>query len=160
MSCSIFCMSAPAASDYRLAPAMGARLVGSLLVVLAILLFAVTALAALLGLSLDLVVLVAVLGLVAVFGLGYVLTRRAVVVHLDEQGYRVRMIRGAGVAAAPWPDVEAVAASTTRGLDCLVLTLRDGRTTTIPVAAVAADKDDFARDVRAHAERGQGLRPL
>jgi hypothetical protein len=105
-------------------------------------------------------VLVALLGLVAVFGLGYVLTRRAVVVHLDERGYRVRMIRGAGVPAAPWTDVEAVAAATARGLDCLVLRLRDGRTTTIPVAAVAADKDDFARDVREHAERGQGLRPL
>ncbi|NYD43818.1 hypothetical protein [Nocardioides panaciterrulae] len=153
-------MSAPTASDYRLAPAMVARLVGTLLVLLAILLFAVTTLAALLHLSLDLVVLVAAAGLVAVFGLGYVLTRRAVVVHLDEQGYRVRLIRGAGVSTAPWTDVNAVAASTARGLDCLVLTLRYGRTTTIPVAAVAADKDDFARDVRQHAERGQGLRPL
>lgn len=152
-------MSEPAPSDYRLAPAMGARLVGTLLVVLAILLFAVTALAALLHLTLDLVVVVAGLGLVAVFGLGFVLTRRAVVVHLDGRGYRVRMIRGAGVAAAAWGDVEEVAATTTRGLDCLVLRLRDGRTTTIPVAAVAADKDDLARDVRDRARRGQGPLP-
>jgi hypothetical protein len=29
-----------------------------------------------------------------------------------------------------------------------VLRLKDGRTTTVPVALIAADKDDFARDVR------------
>jgi len=150
--------SAP--SDYRLAPALGARLVGTLLVLLALLLFVATALVAVLHLSLDIVVVVAVVGLLAVFGLGLVLTRRTVVVHLDDDGYRVRMIRGAGVPAASWADVEEVVAASPRGLDCLVLQLRDGRTTTIPVAAVAADKDDFARDVRARVQRGQGLRPL
>lgn len=153
-------MSSSAPSDYRLAPALGARLVGTLLVLLAVLLFVATALVALLRLPLDIVVVLAVVGLVAVLGLGFGLTRRAVVVHLDDEGYRVRLIRGAGVSAAPWREVEEVAAASPRGLDCLVLRLRDGRTTTIPVAAVAADKDDFARDVRRRAERGQGLRPL
>ena len=32
--------------------------------------------------------------------------------------------------------------------------------TTIPVAAVAADREEFARDVRDHARRGEGMRPL
>ena len=153
-------MSASPPSDYRLASALGARLVGTLLVLLAVLLFVATALVALLRLPLDIVVVLAVVGVAAVLGAGFVLTRRAVVVHLDDEGYRVRMIRGAGVSAAPWAEVEEVAAASPRGLDCLVLRLRDGRTTTIPVAAVAAEKDDFARDVRARAERGQGLRPL
>lgn len=152
-------MSASTPSDYRLAPALGARLVGTLLVLLAVLLFAATALVALLHLSLDLLVVVAVVGVVAVLVLGLVLTRRTVVVHLDDAGYRVRMIRGAGVSAASWPEVEEIAAASPRGLDCLVLQLRDGRTTTIPVAAVAADKDDFARDVREHVQRGQAPRP-
>lgn len=151
-------MSASTSSDYRLAPALGARLVGTLLVLLAVLLFAVTALVALLHLSLDLLVVVAVVGVGAVLVVGLVLTRRTVVVHLDDDGYRVRMIRGAGASAASWPEVEEVAAASPRGLDCLVLRLRDGRTTTIPVAAVAADKDDFARDVREHVQRGQAPR--
>ena len=90
-------MPGSASSDYRLSPTLGARLMGTLLVGLALLLFAATALVALLHLPLDLLVLLAFLGLVAVFGMGYVLTRRTYVVHLDEEGYRVRLIRGAGV---------------------------------------------------------------
>ena len=49
--------------------------------------------------------------------------------------------------------MEEVAAASPRGIDCLVLHLSGGRTTTIPVTAVAADRDDFARDVRDHARR-------
>lgn len=153
-------MSGPAPSDYRPSPALAARLMGSLLVVLALVLFGGTALVALLHLPPDLLVLVTVLGVVAVFGTGYALTRRVHVVHLDEEGYRVRLIRGAGVAEARWKDVEEVVAASPRGIDCLVLRLRGGGTTTIPVAAVAADREDFARDVREHARRGEGLRPL
>jgi hypothetical protein len=153
-------MPGSASSDYRLSPALGARLMGTLLVVLALLLFAATALVALLRLPADLLVVMTVVGVVGVFGGGYVLTRRAYVVHLDEDGYRVRLVRGAGVTEARWKDVEEVAAGSPRGVDCLVLRLRDGRTTAIPVSAVAADRDEFARDVREHAQRGQGLRPL
>ncbi|MFC4785723.1 hypothetical protein ACT8ZV_14685 [Nocardioides sp. MAHUQ-72] len=153
-------MPGPTSSDYRLSPALGARLMGTLLVVLALLLFAATALVAVLHLSLDLIVLLAVLGLVVVLGGGWVLTRRTYVVHLDEDGYRVRLIRGAGVTEARWKDVEEVVAASPRGIDCLVLRLRGGRSTTIPVAAVAADREELARDVRDHVQRGQGLRPL
>ncbi|GAA2140529.1 hypothetical protein GCM10009844_10220 [Nocardioides koreensis] len=153
-------MPGSTSSDYRLSPALGARLMGTLLVLLALLLFASTALVALLHLPLDLLVLLAFLGLVAVFGLGYVLTRRTYVLRLDDEGYRVRLIRGAGVTTARWKDVEEVAAASPRGIACLVLRLRDGRTTTIPVAAVAADREELARDVRDRARRGEGLRPL
>jgi hypothetical protein len=104
-------------------------------------------------------VVLAVLGLVGVFGLGFAL-RKQYVVHLDDEGYRVRLVRGAGVTKASWTDVEEVQAASTRGIDCLVLRLRDGRSTTIPVTAVAADRDDFARDVRDRVRRGEGLRPL
>jgi hypothetical protein len=153
-------MPAPTPSDYRLSPALGARLMGSLLLGLAVLLFVVTALVAVLHLSPDLLVVLAVLGVVAVFGSGWALTRRAYVVRLDEEGYRVRMIRGAGVRAARWKDVRDAATATPRGLPCVVLHLHDGRTTTIPVAALAGDREAFVRDLRAHLQRGQGLRPL
>jgi hypothetical protein len=147
-------------SDYRLSPALAARLVGLLLVVLAVVLFVVTALVAVLDLTPDLLVVLAVLGLVAVFGTGYLLTRRAYVVRLDDEGYRVRLVRGAGVDAARWRDVEDAGTSTPRGVPAVVLTLKDGRTTTIPVGALAADREEFVRDLQRRLQDGQGLRPL
>jgi hypothetical protein len=42
----------------------------------------------------------------------------------------------------------------------VVLHLRDGRTTTIPVEALAADREEFVRDLQEHLQRGHGLRPL
>ncbi len=153
-------MPAPGPSDYRLAPALSARIVGVLLVFLALVLFAATALVAVLHLSPDLLVLLAVLGLVAVLGTGYVLTRRVSVVRFDDSGYRVRWIHGQTVAAAAWTDVEDAATSSQGGVPIVELTLTDGRTTMISVAALAADREDFVRDLQAHLQHGQGLRPL
>ena len=147
-------------SDYRLSPALNARLVGLLLVVLALLLFAMTALVAVFDLTPDLLVLIAVLGLVGVFGLGTTLRRKAYVVRLDDEGYRVGLIRGAGVTSAAWTEVAEAGTGSPRGIPCVVLTLHDGRTTTIPAAALAADREEFVRDLQAHLQRGQGLRPL
>jgi hypothetical protein len=87
---------------------------------------------------------------------GHLFTRRAYVVHLGEDGYQVRMVRGAGVRAARWVEVESAVTATPRGIDCVVLRLRDGRTTTIPVQVLAADREDFIRDVRAHLEGSSG----
>ena len=102
------------------------------------------------------VAVVAALGLAAVLVAGHLLTRRAYVVRLDEDGYQVRMVRGAGVRAARWTEVEDAVTASPRGVDCVVLRLRDGRTTTIPVQVLAADREAFVRDVRAHLERGSG----
>src|SRR5918995_4240759 len=135
LSCSIIPMS----SDYRLAPALGARLLGSALVGLAVLVFVVTLVVAVLGLSSVFVAVVAVLGLAAVLVVGHLLTRRAYVVRLGEDGYQVRMVRGAGVRAARWSEVEDAVTASPRGVDCVVLRLRDGRTTSIPVQVLAAD---------------------
>ena len=143
-------------SDYRLAPALGARLLGSALVGLAVLVFAVTVMAALLELSAVFVGVVAALGLAAVLVAGHLLTRRAYVVRLGEDGYQVRMVRGAGVRAARWVEVENAVTATPRGIDCVVLRLRDGRTTTIPVQVLAADREEFIRDVRAHLDGSSG----
>lgn len=142
-------------SDYRLAPALGARLLGSGLVGLALLVFLATFLAAVLDLSVVFVVAVAAVGLAFVLVTGN-LVRRAYVVRLGEDGYQVRMVRGAGVRAARWLEVEDAVASSSGGVDCLVLRLRDGRTTTIPVQVLAVDKEEFARDVRAHLEHSAG----
>lgn len=86
--------------------------------------------------------------------------RRAVVVRLDDSGYQVRLVRGAGVHRAGWKEVDDVAATTVAGDRCVVLRLRDGRTTTIPVDVLAGSSDDFVRDLQQHLNRGHGYRPL
>ena len=148
-------------SDYRLAPQVGVRIVGGLLVLVAALVLVTTLVVAVLDLPAWLLLLVAVLGLAVVALGGYVVTRRVVVVRLGADGYRVRLVRGAGVAAAGWKDVEeAVTTTSATGDPVVVLRLLDGRTTTIPVRALAADREAFVRDLRAHLQRGQGVRPL
>ena len=146
-------------SGYRLSPALAARLVGLLLVGLAVLVLAATLLVAVLGGPPVLVLVAGVVAAVAVFAVGVPL-RRTSVVELDDEGYRVRMVRGAGVHAARWADVEDAVAASPRGVDCVVLRLRDGRTTSIPVAAVDASPEEFVRDLRDHLSRGHGRRPL
>ena len=146
-------------SDYRLAPALSARLLGVCLVLTALLVLTSTIIAAALDWSALIVGAVAVAGLAASFVLGGWLFRRPVV-SLDEERYVVRMVRGVGVRSAAWTDVASLATSSPGGLPCLVLTLNDGRTTTIPVTVVDGDREALARDLREHLERGQGLRPL
>ena len=99
-----------------------------------------------------------VLCLVVLAGLAAL--RRRDVVRLDETGYRVRYVRGAGVRQAPWKDVEDVTAPTVEGQRCVVLRLRDGRTTTMPVDVLAGSADAFVRDLQQHLNRGHGYRRL
>lgn len=148
-------------SDYRLAPAVGVRFVGGLLVLVAVLVFATTVAVGLLELPGWLMLVAAGLGVLAVLVGGYVVTKRIAVVRLDPDGYRVRLVRGVGVPAARWKDVrEAVTSTDGVGAPVVVLRLRDERTTTIPVQVLAADREDFVRDLLAHLRRGQGVRPL
>jgi hypothetical protein len=150
----------PDVSQYRFAPAVSARIVGALLVVLAVLLVAVTLVVAVAGLSVLVLVAAAVVGIAAVFAAGHLLTRRIPVVRFDAEGYRVRLVRGAGVDAAGWPEVEEAVTATPRGLPVVVLKLVDGRSTTIPVTVLDVDREQFVRDLQIHLQRGQGLRPL
>jgi hypothetical protein len=150
----------PDVSDYRFAPAVSARLVGALLVVLAVLLTVVTVVVAVAGIPFVVLVVAAVLGVVGVFVTGHLLTRRLPVVRFDADGYRVRLVRGAGVQAAAWTEVLEVVTSGSDGLPVVVLKLSEGRTTTIPVTVLDVDREQFVRDLRAHLQRGQGLRPL
>jgi hypothetical protein len=148
-------------SDYRLAPAVGVRFVGGLLVLVAVLMLLVTVVVGVLALPTGLLLLVAALAILTVVGGGYVVTKRIVVVRLGPDGYRVRLVRGAGVAAAGWKEVEEAVTTTSATGDAVVqLRLTDGRSTTIPVRALAADREEFVRDLLEHLRRGQGLRPL
>jgi hypothetical protein len=150
----------PDVSQYRFAPAISARIVGGLLVVLAVLLAVATLVVAVTGLPVLVLAVAAVVGVAAVLVAGHQLTRRVAVVRLDDAGYRVRLVRGAGVAAAPWTEVQEAVTATPEGLPVVVLRLVDGRTTTLPVTLLDVDREQFVRDLRGHLQRGQGLRPL
>lgn len=145
-------------SDYRLAPLLVARIMGSYLVVLAVLVFVGTVVVAAAGWSGDLLTGLLAVGLASTFGLAWWLRSRAYVVRFDAEGYRVGLVHGAGVRQASWTDVTEAAATTAGRSPCLELRLRDDRTTTIPVSALAVDRDDFVREVRARLQRGHGLR--
>jgi hypothetical protein len=136
------------ATTYRLAPALGVRLVGRTLVTLAVLVALTTVLGTLTGLGWRLAGWVTACGIVFVGLWAWYLLRRAWAVRLTGEGYAVRLLAGVGVAAAPWSAVDEVVAASPGGRPCLEVRLRDGRTTRLPMAALGGDPDAFARDVR------------
>lgn len=123
-------------------------MLGGLLLVL------VTVLVAVLRLSPDLIVLTALAIILLVFVGGVVIGRGAYVVRLGDEGYRVRFVRGAGVKQARWSDVADAVTTDVAGSPCVVLRLKDGRSTTIPVEVMAGDREAFVRELRAHLGRG------
>jgi hypothetical protein len=148
----------PSAVDYGVAPQVRARVLGVFLVLLGVLVCATTVVVAVFDFPLEVMSVLVVLVVVAVFGGGYLLTRRTYVVRADADGYRVRLVRGAGVKAAHWQDVEDVVAAHVAGARCVQLRLRNGGTTTIPVDVLAIDGDEFVHDLQNRLDRGHGYR--
>ena len=153
-------MAAPVTSDFRLAPLVVARFVGLYLVLFAIVVFVATGLVAALDLPGDVLVGVLLLGLAGLVGLAWWLRSGTYVVRFVADGYRVKMVRGAGVTGARWVDVENASTFTLHNAACVGLRLRDGRTTTIPVETMAIDREQFVRELQQHLQGGQGLRAL
>lgn len=149
----------PEPTTYPLAPTFVARFVGMGLVLVAVLMFAGTALVAALDLPPDLLVVLLVLSVTAVGTLAWWLRSRAWVLRCDRHGYAVRLVRGAGATQARWTEVEDAVTTTRHDVPCVVLRLRDGRTTTIPVGVLAVDKDEFVRELQDRLQVARGLRP-
>ncbi len=95
--------------------------------------------------------------LVALLALVVALRRRPVAL-LGEDGYQIRWVRGAGVKQSGWKDVEDVTAVTIAGERCVLLRLRDGRASTIPVGVLAGSEQTFVRDLQQRLQRGHGYR--
>lgn len=147
-------------SDYRLSQPVVVRMMGALLVMLGVVVLLMT-----LGVGLlDLPTVVLSVGIVPVALLllagGFALTRGVTLVRLDDAGYRVRFVRGAGVQQARWTDVEDVVATNVAGERCVVLRLRDGRTTTLPVRLLRTSPEAFVKDLQGHLNRGHGYRRI
>lgn len=140
-------------NDFRLAPQFAARLLGLTLMAGGLLLVVVTVAVVGFGAPPYVVTGAAVLVILAVIVAGYRLTKDAYVVRLTEDGYQVRFVRGAGVKQARWADVADAVTTEVAGAKCVVLRLKDGRSTTIPVEVIAVDREDFVRELKGHLGR-------
>jgi hypothetical protein len=148
------------ATVYRLAPAVAARLLGAVLCAVAVLILLSTLALAVFDLHTVFLLVpvgLTVLLLVAAWGAW---RQRGWVARLTPEGYRIQWVRGVGAASARWKDVEDAVTTTLADSQVVVLRLRDGRTTTIPVEMLAVDREAFVRDIQQHLQRGHGLRKL
>jgi len=101
-----------------------------------------------------------VLAAVGVVLLGLLVGLRHWVVRLDETGYRVRVLRTAEARSARWADVLDLQTGTVQGSRSVVLRLRDGRTTALPVDALEGGATGLTEALTSHLDRGHGYRRL
>jgi hypothetical protein len=145
--------------ELALAPALRLRLLGTGLVAVGVVVTAGVLLMWLVHATAALVTGLVVLGAVGVVALGLLLGLRHWVVRLDQHGYRVRGLRPQA-RAARWSDVLDLQAVNVTGHRCVVLRLRDGRTTVLPVDAVEGGPVRLTELITAHLDGTHGYRRL
>ena len=150
-------MTTETATVYRLAPAVAARVVGVLLCAVAVLILLSTLAIAVIDLHTAFLLVPVALVVVLLAAAGWAWRQRGWVARLTPEGYRIQWVRGVGAASGRWKDVEDAVTTTVADSPVVVLRLRDGRTTTIPVEMLAIDREAFVRDLQRHLQRGQGL---
>ena len=150
-------MTTETTSVHRLAPAVAARVVGVVLCAVAVLILLSTVALAVLDLH-TAYLLVPVAATFVILALAaWAWRAKGWVALLTPEGYRIQWVRGVGAASGRWQDVEDAVTTTVAGSPVVVLRLRDGRTTTIPVEVLATDREAFVRDIQQHLQRGRGL---
>jgi hypothetical protein len=151
-------------STYRFAPALLVRMLAAALMLGGILVALAALLVWLLGAPTVVLSVAVLLAALLAAGAGLVSTRVGApiltVVRFDDTGYRVRLLRSAGVRQGRWSDVEDVVTATLSGHECVVLRMRDGRTTTVPVDVLATTPRAFLADLEAHLDAAHGYRRL
>ena len=129
LPCSIFSVTGPAGPtvEYRLSSAAVLRMLGAALVALGVLTVAGSLLVALTDLSALPLVLVLAFVVVAVVVVAAYLRFGTLVLRSTAEGYRIRLVRGAGVTEGRWSSVEDAVTTTRHDVPCVMLRLRDGR---------------------------------
>ena len=151
-------MTTETATVYRLAPAVAARLLGVGLCAVAVLILLSTLAIAVIDLHTAFLLVPVVLVVLLLVGMAVAWRRKGWIARLTDEGYRVQWVRGVGAASGRWADVEDAVTTTVLDAPVVVLRLRDGRTTTIPVEMLAVDRNAFVRDIQQHLQRGHRLR--
>ena len=147
-------------TQYRFSPALLVRSLGALLVLLGLVVVVVAILVSAADLPVAVLTVTVVLAVLMVVVAAVLLRRVVPLVQFDEEGYRLRFLRGAGVKQGRWREVEDAVTTRIGGQSCVVLRLRDGRTSTIPVAVLDVDPATFVADLRARLDTGHGYRRL
>lgn len=147
-------------TDVALAPALRARLFGTGLVAIGVVVLLGVVVSWLASLPTVFVSGLVALAVVGVVTLGMLVGVRHWVLRLDAHGYRVRALRSAEAKSARWSDVLDLKTATLGGQRCVVLRLRDGRTTTLPVDVLEGDSTTLTETLSAHLDRGHGYRRL
>ena len=151
-------MTTQSATVYRLAPSVAARLLGVVLCAVAVLILLSTLAIAVIDLHTAFLLVPVVLVVLLLVGVWWAWRRKGWIARLTDEGYRIQWVRGVGAASGRWADVEDAVTTIVVNAPVVVLRLRDGRTTTIPVEMLAVDREAFVRDIQQHLRRGQGLR--
>ena len=144
---------------YRLARPLAARLVGAALVTAALAVMVATVVLVLVGAPPSVLLAVAFVVVVVAVGAAFAVARGWSVLTLDDAGYRVRW-RSAGVRSAAWQEVDDAAATHAGEQPVVVLQLRDGRRTVLPVRLLDVDREELVRTLQEHLQRGHGIRRL
>lgn len=139
--------------DYRLAPQFAARLLGLTLMGAGLAIVVATVVAVGFITQPWLVSLTVAVALAVILFVIWKLRAGTWVVRLTDDGYKVQFVRGAGVKQARWADVADAVTTDVAGSPCVVLRLKDGGSTTIPVELLAVDDDAFVRDVHAQLKK-------
>lgn len=146
--------------DYALAPALRARLLGASLATLGTAVLVGAIVVALTDVPGSVLGGLVVLAVVAIAAVGLLVGRRWYVVRLDDTGYRIRFLRGAGRAQARWTDVLDLTTAVVSGTECVVLRLRDGGSSTVPVNVIEGDREEFVDELQRRLDAGHGYRRL
>lgn len=150
----------PERVDFALATAMRARMLGAGLVAIGVVVLLGVLLTWITGLPSAFVSGLIALAVIGVLSLAALVGVRRWVVRLDKHGYRIRGLRSAEVKSARWSDVLDLQATTVGGQRCVVLRLRDGRTSTLPVDVIDGGPNKLTDALTAHLDRGHGYRRL
>jgi hypothetical protein len=147
-------------SAYRFSRALLVRSVGALLVLMGVLVLLLAVLVSVLDLPGTVLTVGVVVAVVLVVAAALAASRLTTVLTFDDTGYRVRLLRGAGTRAARWREVEDAVTMTIAGHDCVVLRLKDGRTTTIPVDVLETSPEALLEELSRRLDKGHGYRRL
>jgi hypothetical protein len=148
------------AREYALARGLRARLMGIALTAVGLVVLVVSAVVLAAGLPSATIAGLLVLAALGVVALALLLGRGWYVVRLDDTGYRVRLVRGVGRAQARWTEVEDLTTAVVSGTQCVVLRLRDGQATTVPVNLIEGDREEFVDELQRRLDAGHGYRRL
>lgn len=143
-------------STYRVTLALVLRVAGPVAIALG-LVWIVVALAGVTGAARG---VLAIVTLVVVLALLVAVVRPPRVLSLDERGYAIRWVRGAGVTRAPWREVQTVEVRADPGAASLVFALSGGRHSVLPLALLGSRQLEAQRDVQARLNRAYGYRKL